>query len=65
VTPIVKAFVRLLHDEEAPTMAEYGLLLVLIALFAFAAIVGLGQGISTLFENTGAPLKNASLPTIP
>ena len=46
-------------------MAEYGLLLVLVALFAFASVILLGEGISTLFDKTGGTLKGAKIPSIP
>jgi Flp pilus assembly pilin Flp len=56
---------RFLADEDAPTMAEYGLLLVLIALLAFVAVVILGEGISTFFTATGNAFAGATIPTIP
>jgi Flp pilus assembly pilin Flp len=46
-------------------MAEYGLLLALIALLAFTAIVSVGDGISTLFMETGNTFTGAAVPTIP
>ena len=56
---------RLVVEEDAPTFAEYGLLLVLIALLVFASVVTLGTGISTFFSRTGQEFGGASLPTIP
>ena len=60
-----QSVLRLFVREDAPTMAEYGLLLALIALLAFAAVVLLGEGISSLFNITGSAFKGASVPTIP
>ena len=60
-----KVWVRLIKDEEAPSMAEYALLLALIALLVFLAIVTLGDGLSTFFSAAGSALGGAQLPTIP
>ena len=46
----ITSMVRLLRDEEAPTMVEYGLLIALIALIAFAGIALFGNGVSQLFQ---------------
>jgi pilus assembly protein Flp/PilA len=43
-------FASLLRDEEGATMVEYGLLVALIAMVALAAIVLLGQNLSSLFN---------------
>jgi Flp pilus assembly pilin Flp len=56
---------RFLTEEEAPTFAEYGLLLVLIALFTVLAVITLGDGISTFFTATGEAFSGATIPTIP
>ena len=56
---------RLIVDEDAPMMAEYALLLVLIALLVFVSVVFLGQGISTLFTRAGSHVGEATIPTIP
>jgi pilus assembly protein Flp/PilA len=58
----LKRFVR---EEDAPTMAEYGLLLVFIALVVAAGALILGTGISTLFAAAGTAIGGASIPTIP
>jgi Flp pilus assembly pilin Flp len=46
-------------------MAEYGLLLVFIALVVAAGALLLGEGISTLFANAGSEIGGATIPTIP
>jgi pilus assembly protein Flp/PilA len=43
-------FTSLLRDEEGATMVEYGLLVALIAMVALAAIMILGQNLSSLFN---------------
>jgi pilus assembly protein Flp/PilA len=40
----------MIQDEEGATMVEYGLLIALIALVAFAAIELLGSNLSALFS---------------
>jgi Flp pilus assembly pilin Flp len=52
-------------DEDAPTMAEYGLLLLFIALTVAAGALTIGNGISTLFNAAGSAMGGATLPTIP
>jgi Flp pilus assembly pilin Flp len=62
----MKSFLRrLVVEEDAPTMAEYGLLLVFVALLVFASVLALGQGISTFFAQTGEELSTITIPTIP
>jgi Flp pilus assembly pilin Flp len=56
---------RFLREDNAPTMAEYGLLLLFIALAVAAAAVTVGDGISTLFQAAGSAMGGATLPTIP
>ena len=56
---------RFFKEEDAPTMAEYGLLLVFIALVVAAGALVLGQGISTLFDNAGSAIGGATIPSIP
>jgi Flp pilus assembly pilin Flp len=56
---------RILKEEDAPTMAEYGLLLLFIALTVAAGALTIGNGISTLFNATGTAFSGATLPTIP
>jgi len=51
MTRIVKAANKLLIGrEEGATLAEYGLLLALIAVVCIAAISALGSRISTMFQ---------------
>ena len=45
-----------LRDEEGQTMAEYGLLLAVIAVVVVAAAVLLGSSISALFANTAGSM---------
>ena len=56
---------RFVKEQDAPTMAEYGLLLVFIALVVAAGALTLGTGISTLFNNAGTEIGGANIPTIP
>jgi Flp pilus assembly pilin Flp len=56
---------RFIQEEDAPTMAEYGLLLVFIALVVAAGALTLGTGISTLFNAAGTAIGGATIPTIP
>jgi Flp pilus assembly pilin Flp len=56
---------RFLAKEDAPTMAEYGLLLLFIALAVAASALVLGSGISTLFNAAGTAFEGATIPTIP
>lgn len=42
---------RLWKEEEGQDLVEYGLLVVLISLFAVAAMSSLAQGISDAFSN--------------
>jgi Flp pilus assembly pilin Flp len=56
---------RFLKDESAPTMAEYGLLLLFIALAVAAGALTIGNGVSTIFNAAGTAIGGAELPTIP
>jgi Flp pilus assembly pilin Flp len=56
---------RFVKEQDAPTMAEYGLLLVFIALVVAAGAAVLGDGISTLFQSAGSAIGNAPIPTLP
>ena len=40
-----------LMDEDAPTMVEYGLLVILIAFVAIVGVTALGTSIGSLFQN--------------
>lgn len=46
-------FIRL-ASQDGQTMAEYGILIAVIALIVIVAAVVLGSSISTLFHNTAA-----------
>jgi len=48
---------RLWHEEEGQDLVEYGLLVVLIALFAITAMKGLATGISTAFASAATGLS--------
>ena len=48
---------RLWHEEEGQDLTEYGLLLVLVSLFAFAALAQLGSSISSVFSNAASSLS--------
>jgi Flp pilus assembly pilin Flp len=53
------AFGRLRDRQEGQTMAEYALILGLIAIFVILALVFLRDQISDLFERTGSSVQNA------
>jgi Flp pilus assembly pilin Flp len=55
----LKRFVR---EEHAPTMVEYALLLVFVALVAAAAAVTLGNSLRELFRVTAPAIGNPSPP---
>jgi pilus assembly protein Flp/PilA len=42
--------ISMIRDQEGATMVEYGLLVALIAIVAFAAVRTLGLNLSTLFS---------------
>jgi len=50
---------RLWKEEEGQDLTEYGLLLVLIALAAIAAMQGLASAISTAFKNASTNLSSS------
>jgi pilus assembly protein Flp/PilA len=47
---------KLWQEEEGQDLVEYGLLVVLISLFAVAAMSSLAKGISDAFSNASAQL---------
>jgi pilus assembly protein Flp/PilA len=51
---------RLWKDEEGQDLVEYGLLVVLIALFAVVAMQGLANGISDAFSNATVQLTTST-----
>jgi Flp pilus assembly pilin Flp len=50
---------RLRERQEGQTMAEYALILGLIAIFVMIAVFFLGGKIKDLFSNTGSSVQNA------
>jgi Flp pilus assembly pilin Flp len=52
-------FFRLRERREGQTMAEYALILGLIAIFVMIAVFFLGGKIKDLFSNTGSSVQNA------
>jgi pilus assembly protein Flp/PilA len=55
----MRKMVRLWKEEEGQDLVEYGLLVVLISLFAVAAMQGLANGISDAFNNATAQLTSS------
>ena len=51
---------RLWNEEEGQDLVEYGLLVVLISLFAVVAMQGLANGISDAFSNATTQLTSAT-----
>ena len=49
---------RLWNEEEGQDLVEYGLLVVLISLFAVVAMQGLANGISAAFSNATAQMTS-------
>lgn len=52
----VSTLIARMRAEEGQTMAEYGLLLAVIAVVVVAAAIFLGHQISTIFSNVGTSL---------
>lgn len=50
MTKLLAASTKLVRDEEGASMAEYGLLLALIAVVCIAAVTLLGGNISKVFN---------------
>lgn len=55
-----KFFKRLWREEEGQDLTEYGLLLVLVALVATAAITSLGKAVNNAFSNAATNLSTAA-----
>lgn len=53
---LVASFVTRLYDEEGQTMAEYGILVAVIALIAIAGAVLLGQNLLSVFNKIAGQL---------
>jgi len=50
MTKLLTTFTKLVRDEEGASLAEYGLLLALIAVLCVAAVATLGTNISSMFS---------------
>jgi pilus assembly protein Flp/PilA len=51
MTKLLTASAKLIRDEEGASLAEYGLLLALIAVLCITAIVTLGTNVSNMFSS--------------
>lgn len=60
MSKFAKGFHRFIQEEDAPTMVEYGLLVVVIALVVAAAAATLGTNIKGWFSAAGAYSAPAS-----
>jgi pilus assembly protein Flp/PilA len=56
MTKLMTAAKKFVRDEEGATLAEYGLLLALIALVCIGAIALVGTQISTMFSATSGSI---------
>jgi pilus assembly protein Flp/PilA len=56
MTKLLAASTKLVRDEEGASLAEYGLLLALIAVVCIAAITLLGGNISTMFNTVATKI---------
>jgi pilus assembly protein Flp/PilA len=52
----LSAMLTRLRHEEGQTMAEYGILIAVIAIVVIVAAIFLGSSIQSLFNNTGSHL---------
>lgn len=57
---MMQVFKRLWTEEEGQDLAEYALLLVLIALVAISAVRGIAGAISNVFSNAAAGLSTTT-----
>lgn len=60
---MVQLFNALLQDESGQDLAEYAILIGLIALAVIVAVRLLGGTISGIFNNIGTELNSAGIPT--
>jgi pilus assembly protein Flp/PilA len=51
MTKLLTSAIKLVRDEEGASLAEYGLLLALIAVICIAAVAVVGNNISTMFSS--------------
>jgi len=59
---MLQLFKALLQDESGQDLAEYAILIGLIALAVIAAVTLLGGTISTVFNSIGTTLSTAAIP---
>ena len=59
-TATFRSLLSFLHDEEGADMAEYALVLVLIAVVAFIAVQGVGTQVTCAFNQIVAGLKQTA-----
>ena len=59
---MLQLFKALLQDESGQDLAEYAILIGLIALAVIAAVTLLGGTISTVFNSIGTTLSSATIP---
>lgn len=59
---MLNMFKRLVKEEEGQGMAEYGLILALIAVVVIGALGIMGEGISTNFDSVNAKLTPPAAP---
>jgi pilus assembly protein Flp/PilA len=60
---MLQLFKALLQDESGQDLAEYAILIGLIALAVIAAVTLLGGTISTVFNSIGTTLSAAAIPS--
>lgn len=60
---MVQLFNALMIDESGQDLAEYAILIGLIALAVIVAVRLLGETISNVFNNIGSTLESASIPS--
>ncbi len=54
---MLEALKRLVSEEKGQGMAEYGLILALIAIVVIAAVTGIGTKLNTKFESVSTALN--------
>ncbi len=60
---MLQLFKALLQDESGQDLAEYAILIGLIAIAVIAAVTLLGGTISTVFNSIGTTLSSAAIPS--
>ena len=56
----MKRLMKFFKDEEGVTAIEYGLIAALIALVILIAVVLVGQGLSSTFDNIGTHVQSVA-----